>query len=86
MLSEPKRLIKPIFFHFFLFLTPFLFGQYNPDNGFMDAHFGKPITFSSRDSSFSLGIGGRIQSLAEFRRDVTANKNNIDFSIRRLRG
>lgn len=85
MLSEPKRLIKPIFFHFFLFLTPFLFGQYNPDNGFMDAHFGKPITFSSRDSSFSLGIGGRIQSLAEFRRDVTANKNNIDFSIRRLR-
>jgi hypothetical protein len=59
--------------------------QYNPDNGFMDAHFGKPITFSSKDSSFSLGIGGRIQSLAEFRRDLINEKNTIDFSIRRLR-
>ncbi len=59
--------------------------QYNPDNGFMDAHFGKPITFSSRDSSFSLGIGGRIQSLAEARSDLNTDKSTIDFSIRRLR-
>lgn len=61
------------------------FGQYNPDNGFMDAHFGKPITFSSKDSSFSLGIGGRIQSLAEVRHDFNTDKTTIDFSIRRLR-
>ncbi len=61
------------------------FGQYNPNNGFLDAHFGKPITFSSSDSSFSLGIGGRIQSLAEVRQDMVSDKNTIDFSIRRLR-
>lgn len=51
----------------------------------MDAHFGKPITFSSKDSSFSLGIGGRIQSLAEVRHDFNTDKTTIDFSIRRLR-
>lgn len=61
-----------------------VFAQYNPDNGFMDAHFGKPVTFSSRDSSFSLGIGGRIQSMAEFIHDKDEN-NSIDFYIRRLR-
>jgi len=59
--------------------------QYNPDNGFLDAHFGKPVTFSSRDSSFSLGIGGRIQSLAETKYDLGLKKGVIDFSIRRLR-
>jgi hypothetical protein len=69
----------------FLILTHTGFGQYNPDNGFMDAHFGKPTTFSSRDSSFSLGIGGRIQSLAEVRHDFKTDKTTIDFLIRRLR-
>jgi len=73
-----------------LFFFPALIGfevtaQYNPDNGFMDAHFGKPITFSSRDSSFSLGIGGRIQSLAEVRHDLKTDKTTVDFLIRRLR-
>jgi phosphate-selective porin OprO/OprP len=62
-----------------------LSAQYNPNNGFVDAHFGKPVTFSSRDSSFTLGIGGRIQSLAEVRRDQLTDKNIVDFSIRRLR-
>lgn len=51
----------------------------------MDAHFGKPITFSSQDSSFSLGIGGRIQSTAETRYDLKTKNNTIDFYIRRLR-
>jgi phosphate-selective porin OprO/OprP len=69
-----------------LLLTVFFANaQYNPDNGFLDAHFGKPITFSSRDSSFSLGIGGRIQSLAESRYDLNQKKATIDFYIRRLR-
>ena len=62
-----------------------ILAQFNPDNGFMDARFGKPITFSSRDSSFSLGIGGRIQSLAEVRHDLNADNTTVDFSIRRLR-
>jgi len=75
------------FFLFFFFLTSIgVSGQYNPANGYLDAHFGKPITFTSRDSSFSLGIGGRIQSLAEARIDLNNNNNNsVDFSIRRLR-
>ena len=51
----------------------------------MDAHFGKPITFSSQDSSFSLGIGGRIQSMAESRYDLKTKGNTVDFFIRRLR-
>ncbi len=74
-----------------LFLVPcFLgslmtFGQYNPDNGFLDAHFGKPVTFSSSDSSFSLGIGGRIQSMAEFRHNENNDSSAVDFYIRRLR-
>lgn len=70
-----------------LLLVPVLaIGQYNPASGYLDAHFGKPITFTSRDSSFSLGISGRIQSLAEARLDMENKRNNtVDFSIRRLR-
>ncbi|MFM2139599.1 MAG: hypothetical protein RJA57_1906 [Bacteroidota bacterium] len=59
--------------------------QYNPENGFMDAHFGKPVTFTSRDSTFSLSLGGRIQSLAEARYDLRSDAKWVDFSIRRLR-
>lgn len=68
-----------------LIFSSSIWGQYNPNNGFFDAHFGKPVTFSSRDSSFSLGIGGRIQSLAEVRHDLNTEKATVDFSIRRLR-
>lgn len=74
-----------LFLGFFLTTLACIEAQYNPDNGFMDAHFGKPITFSSRDSSFSLGIGGRIQSMAEVRQDLNSDANTIDFYIRRLR-
>ena len=77
--------VRTVFLAFVAFYTVEAKGQYNPDNGFMDAHFGRPITFSSRDSSFSLGIGGRIQSLAEARHDLLADKSTIDFSVRRLR-
>lgn len=69
-----------------LFFSAGVAAQYNPANGYLDAHFGKPVTFTSRDSSFSLGIGGRIQSLAEARIDPDNKSNNtVDFSIRRLR-
>jgi len=82
----PKR-FPGFFFAFFLILTPQIgSSQYNPANGFLDARFGRPITFSSADSSFSLSISGRIQSLAESRFDLNNNDNNsVDFSIRRLR-
>jgi phosphate-selective porin OprO and OprP len=85
MVRVKHKPARTIFTGFFLVLSLIVWGQYNPDNGFMDAHFGKPITFSSRDSSFSLGIGGRIQSLAEVKQDLVSDKNTIDFSIRRLR-
>jgi phosphate-selective porin OprO and OprP len=86
MAKSPSR----IFLCFCCFLASFFtlnaFGQYNPANGYLDARFGKPITFTSLDSSFSLGISGRIQSLAEARIDIEDKKNNtVDFSIRRLR-
>ena len=70
-----------------VFLAPVLIAtaQFNPNNSFLDAHFGKPVTFSSRDSSFSLAIGGRIQSLAEARYDRLEKEGLIDASIRRVR-
>lgn len=86
MASFQKRFLSAFLPVFCLFVSDTVWGQYNPANGYLDAHFGKPITFTSRDSSFSLGIGGRIQSLAEARIDLNNNDNNtIDFSIRRLR-
>lgn len=85
MFLVKKEYIKGLFLSFFSIFSLIGSAQYNPNNGFLDAHFGKPITFSSSDSSFSLGIGGRIQSLAEVRQDMVTDKNTIDFSIRRLR-
>ena len=77
--------LKGCFLYFFAFFAHQLNAQSNPDNGLIDAHFGKPTTFSSKDSSFSLGIGGRIQSMAETRYDLDAKKGVIDFYIRRMR-
>jgi phosphate-selective porin OprO/OprP len=77
--------LKVSFLIIIILMTGSSHSQYNPNNGYFDAHFGKPVTFSSRDSSFSLGIGGRIQSLAEVRSDRLTDQTNIDFSIRRLR-
>ncbi len=77
--------IRPVFLIFTGCFTVPALAQYDPNNGFLDAHFGKPVTFSSKDSSFSLGIGGRIQSLAEVRHDLNNDQSVIDFSIRRLR-
>lgn len=85
--------MRSLYSRFFPRLLPFFLlaafmdagAQYDPNNGFFDAHFGKPVTFSSKDSSFSLGIGGRIQSLAEVRVDQLAKRTTVDFSIRRLR-
>lgn len=82
----PNRIVVTTYLTgFFLLFSIICTGQYNPDNGFMDAHFGKPITFSSRDSTFSLGIGGRIQSMAETRYDLKTENSTVDFYIRRLR-
>ena len=85
MISSKRRFLVVLLTSFCIVISQAGNGQYNPDNGFMDAHFGKPITFSSKDSSFSLGIGGRIQSLAEVRHDLNTDKTTVDFSIRRLR-
>ena len=68
-----------------MILLPVVVSAQYTDNGFLEAHFGKPITFYSRDSTFSLGIGGRIQSLAETRYDTDKQTGSTDFSIRRLR-
>ncbi len=75
---------------FFLFISCLLCGvsviaQKARSNGFVNANFGKPIVISSADSSFTLGISGRIQNLAESQFDLKTEKNTVDFSIRRLR-
>lgn len=85
MFLSNQTIAKGLLSGLFLLFTNIIQGQYNPNNGFMDAHFGKPITFSSKDSSFSLGIGGRIQSMAEVRHDDLNDNSTVDFYIRRLR-
>jgi phosphate-selective porin OprO/OprP len=47
--------------------------------------FGKGIQFTSADSTFTLAIGGRIQSLFEARRDITNETSGADFLLRRCR-
>jgi phosphate-selective porin OprO and OprP len=46
---------------------------------------GKGIQFTSADSSFTMAIGGRIQSLFEARRDIKNETNGADFLLRRCR-
>ncbi|MBP6456653.1 MAG: hypothetical protein KA275_07990 [Chitinophagaceae bacterium] len=46
---------------------------------------GKGIQFSSADSSFTMAISGRIQTLFEAKRDLNAEKNGADFLLRRCR-
>lgn len=46
---------------------------------------GKGIQFTSADSSFTMAIGGRIQSLIEAKRDVTNETTGADFLLRRCR-
>jgi len=47
--------------------------------------FGKGIQLTSADSSFTMAIGGRIQSLFEAKRDFTNGTNGADFLLRRCR-
>ncbi|MCC7465650.1 MAG: hypothetical protein IT261_05245 [Saprospiraceae bacterium] len=47
--------------------------------------FGKGIQFTSADSSFTMAIGGRVQSMFEARRDLTNETNGADFLLRRCR-
>ncbi len=47
--------------------------------------FGKGIAFASPDSSFTLAITGRIQSMAEVRHELNEEKTMADFFIRRCR-
>jgi phosphate-selective porin OprO/OprP len=46
---------------------------------------GKGIQFTSADSSFTIAIGGRIQSVFEARRDITNETTGADFLLRRCR-
>ena len=75
----------PLFFVLFTFSAYIGLGQASPENGTLDVRFGKPTTFYSKDSSFYLGIGGRIQAMTEVRHDFNTEKSLVDFYIRRLR-
>lgn len=48
-------------------------------------NFGKGIQFASADSSFTLTLNGRIQSLFEGKRDITKGNTGADFLVRRSR-
>lgn len=47
--------------------------------------FGKGIQFTSADSTFTLAISGRVQSMFEARRDMTTEELGGDFLLRRCR-
>ena len=47
--------------------------------------FGKGIQFISADSSFTMAISGRIQSVFEAKRDITNENTGADFLLRRSR-
>ncbi len=47
--------------------------------------FGKGIGFASADSSFTLALSGRIQSMAEVRHELNTEQTLADFFVRRCR-
>lgn len=47
--------------------------------------FGKGIGFASSDSSFTLALSGRIQSMAEVKHELNDEKTTADFFVRRCR-
>jgi phosphate-selective porin OprO and OprP len=47
--------------------------------------FGKGISFISADSTFTMAISGRVQSLFEAKRDITNKTGGADFLLRRSR-
>ncbi|MFM6983723.1 MAG: porin [Chitinophagaceae bacterium] len=49
------------------------------------ASFGKGIGFASSDSSFTLALSGRIQSMAEVKHELNDEKTTADFFVRRCR-
>jgi hypothetical protein len=49
------------------------------------ATFGKGIGFASSDSSFTLALSGRIQSMAEVKHELNDEKTTADFFVRRCR-
>lgn len=68
----------------FLFLTTYLsFAQDQTPT--LQANFGKGIGVSSGDKLFTMNISGRIQSMAEFRRDLVNDISTTDFLLRRCR-
>lgn len=65
------------------FVSAGLFAQ--KQSTYTKASFGKGIGFASSDSSFTLALSGRIQSMAEVRHELNDNKTTADFFVRRCR-
>jgi phosphate-selective porin OprO and OprP len=51
----------------------------------VQSDFGKGIGFASSDSSFTLAMSGRIQSMTEIKNSLNTNEADADFYIRRCR-
>ena len=52
---------------------------------YVNTTFGKGIGFASSDSSFTLALSGRIQSMSEVKHELNTNKTLADFYVRRCR-
>ena len=65
-----------------LFLSVNVLAQPSPS---IKMEFGKGIQFTSADSSFTMAIGGRIQSMFEAKGDLTNETSGADFLLRRCR-
>lgn len=51
----------------------------------LKASFGKGIGFASADSSFTLTLSGRVQSMAEVKHELNSDVTGADFFVRRCR-
>lgn len=54
-------------------------------NSYTKVSFGKGIGFASGDSTFTLALSGRIQSMAEVKHELNSNTTGADFFVRRCR-
>jgi hypothetical protein len=52
---------------------------------YVNTTFGKGIGFASSDSSFTLALSGRIQSMSEVKHELNTNTTLADFYVRRCR-
>lgn len=74
---------KQSFMFLMLLTSTAVLGQ--KPTGYVKPSFGKGIGFASADSSFTLALSGRVQSMAEVKHELNSETTGADFFVRRCR-